>query len=94
MWHLGAGINHRRNKNQNPSHMFSSFLPFPPIASPELTGTDVPLPFQQMPVLPGQLPPVALDQDVGFVSGPTIAFRVCMSGCVYFSSSLSFPDYN
>lgn len=40
-----------------------------------------------MPVRPGQLPLVALDQNVGFVSGPTVAFRVRMLGCVHFSPS-------
>lgn len=45
-----------------------------------------------MPVDPGQLPLVALDQDVGFVSGPTVAFRVYVLGCVHLS--FFFPDYN
>lgn len=65
------------------------FSPLPafllPSRSLELTGTDVPLPFQRMPVCPGQLLLVALDWDVGFVSEPTTAFMVQTSGCVHLS---------
>lgn len=91
MWSLGAGINNRQKKKQNPSHTFSSFLPSP-IAQSRADRRRCSLPFQRMPVDPGQLPLVALDQDVGFVSGPTVAFRVYVLGCVHLS--FFFPDYN
>lgn len=88
MWSLGAGVNYRWMKKQNPSHMFSSSLPSPPITlsradrrrcSPAFSAACA--------ARPAVL--VALDQDVGFVSGPAVAFRVCLLGCVSLLPSLS-----
>lgn len=70
---------------------FAYVFPLPafllPSCRPELTGADVPRPFQQMPVRSGQLLPVASDQAVGFVSLPATAFSV-RAGLRAFLSSL------
>lgn len=65
-----------------------------PSCSPELTGADVPLSFQRMPVHSGQLLLVALDQDVGFVLGPTIAECEYRAVCISLLLSPSWITIN